>query len=147
MIKKNSLFKSTSILWLMVVLPSHSYACRCLDLASTASAYQQADVVLLGRVSDVNGDINKDGGVIAKINVLKSWKQSVKMQVDISTKTTCAYDFKIGEEYLLFLRKNKQTNDLTTERCKGNLSNTKAKHALEWLEHHTKTIDNPQLKN
>jgi hypothetical protein len=140
----NRLVKSASILCLMVGIPSYGYACRCIEPASTALAYQQADIVLLGKVLTINGDINKDGGAIAKIDVLKSWKQTIETQVDVVTKTTCAYNFKIGEEYLLFLRKNKQTNELTTERCKGNLPVTEAKHALEWLEQHTKIIDNPQ---
>ena len=141
MVKKYSLLKSVCFLLLLWVLPSYGYACRCAGFISPAVAYQRADVVLWGKVLAVKGDINTEQGAIAKISVLKLWKKSVGKEVEVLTRTTCAYDFKIGDEYLLFLNKTADIKFFTTGICSGNLQITNAEKAFNWLKLHAKLID------
>jgi hypothetical protein len=143
MIKKYNLSKSACLLLLLWLVPFYSHACRCGSI-SPSTAYHQADVVLWGKVLTVKGNINTEAGATARISVLKLWKRGVANanEVEVLTRTTCAYDFKIGEEYLLFLNKDSHTDQFTTGICNGNLPIANAKNALKWLNFHSKTINN-----
>lgn len=120
---------------LILGLPLDSFACRCVESMSPATAYQQAQVVISGRVLSVAGDINQDGAT-ARIQVLKSWKKSAPQAVAVSTRTTCAFDFHAGEEYLLYVQETAGAFSYTTKRCVGNLPLSQANKALEWLSKH-----------
>jgi len=132
MIKANFFIKLACVL-LLLALPSYALACRCPGQISPESAYQRADVVLCGKVLTVKGDIDKEGAT-ARIRVLKVWKKRVQSEVDVFTSTTCAFVFRTGEEYLLYLYETPEGKYYSTKKCIGNLPISKAKKALNWLE-------------
>lgn len=120
---------------LLLVLPASGLACRCLEDIAPASAYRQADVVVWGQARAVRGDINKEGAT-ASVRVFKAWKKPVRAEIDILTSTTCAFVFRTGEEYLLYLHVSPDGARYTTKRCLGNRTIAEAQKALDWLKRH-----------
>ncbi len=111
-------------------------ACRCVEPASTATAYRRADVVVRARVQSVEGEGEAPGGALAHLLVDQAWKTDVPAAVDVKTSTTCAFDFKPGQDYLLYLLRDRQAGQLTTRICMGNLPASQADSALQWMHKH-----------
>jgi hypothetical protein len=86
-----------------------------------------------GKVLAVNGDINKDGAM-ARVRVLRVWKKKVKGELEVWTRTTCAYEFHVGEEYLIYLQQTADGEHYSTRKCDGNLKFVEASNAIKWLE-------------
>ncbi len=108
-------------------------ACRCVEPTSTAKAYRSADIVVQATVQSVDGVGDAPGGARARLRVGQAWKADVAAEVDVQTSTTCAFDFKAGQEYLLYLRREHAAAPLTTRICMGNLPAAQADRALQWL--------------
>jgi len=126
---------------LLLTFPSNTLACRCITSVSPEIAYQQADAVIQGTVVSIGGDFYREGGATAKIQVLKAWKKDVHGLLDVSTATTCAYDFQVGDEILLYLKLSEDGKHYTTRKCVGNLPICKAKESLKWLEQNGALMD------
>jgi len=133
MLKKIFFIHVVCFILLPLGIPSQGFACRCAGSISPAAAYRQADIVVMGKVLAVTGDINKEGAT-ARISVSKAWKKPIPSEVVVSTTTTCAFDFQTGEEYLLYLREAADGNGYTSRKCVGNLPSCKAEKALDWLK-------------
>jgi len=118
------------ILWLC--LPRDAIACRCAGALSPRAAYQRAPVVVRAEVRSVTGDINK-AGVTATLRVSQAWKKRVSREVTVFTNTTCAFVFRPGTEYLLYLYET-PAEGYYTARCLGNLPITAANQSLAWLD-------------
>ena len=126
------------LIWVLVallVLPSLAHACRCAGPVSPATAYHNALAVVQGKILAVEGDINKEG-VTARVRVLKAWKKKIKSEIEVSTRTTCAYDFHVGEEYLIYLQQTADGGHYSTKKCAGNFKSAEAGNALKWLQRH-----------
>jgi hypothetical protein len=124
---------------LLLALPALSFACRCAGSLSPADAYHLADVVLLGKTTAVSGDINQEG-LTAIVRVVQVWKQPVSPEIVISTTTTCAFSFRVNQDYLLYLSKDPQNGRYTTKACVGNQPIEAAEKALQWLKTHGKLV-------
>ncbi len=125
----------------LLLQPSFAFACRCAGPATPQSAFGRADVIVQGKVMTVTGDINTEVGAIASVNVTKAWKGKTGIEIEILNRTTCAYDFKVGQAYLIFLNKNPDQDYYTTNICIGNLAILEAETALEWLDQYAVTMD------
>ena len=134
MVGHSFFYKQTCLIMLLLGLPAVSLACRCPDSISPTTAYQQADIVLLGKVMAVEGDINREGAT-ARISVSEVWKKKIQHEVSVSTATTCAFEFKLNEEYLLYLRESPDGKHYTTKKCVGNLPISEAGDVLNKLKH------------
>ena len=120
---------------LLLTLSMPSLACRCVEDVAPATAYRQASVVVQGQVQAVRGDITREGAT-AKIRVTKTWKKPVRAEIEISTSTTCAFEFRVDEEYLLYLQLSPDGARYVTKRCLGNQPIVEAQKALGWLQRH-----------
>ena len=134
MIERSFFYKWVCLGILLLGLPVVSFACRCPDSISPTTAYRQADIVLLGKVMAVEGDINREGAT-ARISVSEVWKKKIQHEINVSTATTCAFEFKLHEEYLLYLHVSPDGEHYTTKKCVGNLPISEAKDALDRLKH------------
>jgi len=126
----------------LLVAASHSVAlaCRCPPSISPAEAYRAAQVVVQGRIVSVARDSAGQLSV-ATVAVQRAWKGPVGVQIDVTTRTTCAYDFPEGQEVLLYLQHHVQHNRLETRMCAGNLKVTEAGKPLAWLQRHGKAVE------
>ncbi len=122
----------------LAVAAQQSLACRCLEPASTADAYGSATVVVRAKVLSVEGVGDSPGGARAQLRVEEAWKSAVPGEVVVSTSTTCAFDFRAGNEYLLYLYPGPAAGELSTRICVGNCLAADAKEALRWLRAHGK---------
>ena len=127
--------KAVCALFLLFALPAAGIACRCAGPISPSTAYQRAQAVVVGKVLDLKGDRDKEGAT-ARIAVSRAWKQRVDAEVEVFTSTTCAFDFQVGEEYLLYLYESPKTKGYTTKKCLGNQTVVQAGKSLAWLERH-----------
>lgn len=126
------------LIWVLVALlglPSLAFACRCAGPVPPATAYRNAQVVVQGKILAVKGDINKEGAT-ARVEVSKAWKKKIKSELEVSTRTTCAYEFHVGEEYLIYLQQTADGGHYSTKKCVGNVKSAEAGNALTWLERH-----------
>jgi hypothetical protein len=112
---------------------TEAHACRCAGPHTPQSAYRAADVVVLAEVLDVEGNFEAQGGAVATLNAAKAWKARVPAALRVETRTTCAFDFRKGETYLVYLTRSGGRAPYATTICRGNLPARDAGAALEWL--------------
>jgi len=132
MIIKIRLIKAAFFIF-FISYSAQSYACRCAGDLTPKEAYDNVDIVLLGTTATISGDPFKKGGAEINIDVAKVWKCSVPKVIKIFSSTSCAFDFKIDEQYLLYLKKVKGKDYYVTDICQGNVSASKAGEKLNWL--------------
>lgn len=124
-----------AVLFIFVIAyATQSYACRCAGDLTPNEAFENVDVVLLGTATTVSGSPFQKGGAEIKIDVAKVWKCSIPKEIKIFSSTSCAFNFKIGEQYLLYLNKDKSADYYVTSSCYGNVSISEAGEKLNWLK-------------
>ena len=120
----------------LLAASAQAVACRCVEPASTSRAYRTAPSVVLASVQSVEGVGDAPGGARATLRISEAWKTAMPPTVDVRTSTTCAFDFRPGTEYLLYLRRGEQAGEWTTRICLGNRPSADAGEALDWLRRH-----------
>ena len=126
---------ATAALALALLLHSApGFACRCAGPLSPETAYGQADLVVLGETLSVDGDPYGKGGAEVCVAVDRAWKQATPTKVRIRTSTSCAFDFKAGEAYLLYLRRAEDGDHYVARACQGNEIAAEASVKLQWLD-------------
>lgn len=106
----------------LLFMPAKSMACRCVEQSYTDN-YQAADMVFHANVTEFMPDLTGEGG-LAFLKVKLWWKVKnpiMKKNKDliVGTRTNCAFDFKMGETYLVFIKED-QNGLYYTNRCMGN---------------------------
>lgn len=127
--------------FLLSAFASQAFACRCLEPASTAIAYQNATAVVRAWVDSVEGLGDSPEGAVAHVSVKEAWKAEVSEDIQVSTQTTCAFDFQPSTEYLLFLYPGTKTGQWSTRICVGNQPIEQAAPALDWLRRNANKLD------
>lgn len=123
-----------------VLLPGIAAACRCpATPPAPSAAYRRADFVVVARVADVKQDADHNGYTVS-LNVSLGWKKKVPREISVSTRTTCAFPFTAGEEYLLYLF-SKPGGGYSTSKCVGDQPSAGAGKALDWLKAHAAAAD------
>ena len=117
----------------VLLAATQAQACRCAGPHTPQSAYRMADVVVLAEVLAVEGNFEAQGGAIATLNASRAWKAGVPATLRVETRTTCAFDFRQGETYLVYLTRSDGRTSYATTICRGNLRSGEAGAALEWL--------------
>ncbi|MCL2713106.1 MAG: hypothetical protein FWD68_00520 [Alphaproteobacteria bacterium] len=102
---------------------------------SAAAAYRNADIVVRASVLSVEGEPYRSGGARAKLRVDTAWKADIAGDITVNTSTTCAVDFQVGKDYLIFLHR-KPTGELTTTIDMGDRILGESDAALNWLRRH-----------
>ena len=86
------------------VLIGFAYPCSCLEPPPPEEAYEEADVVLSGKV--LNMDLDESGYYFeVSIQTIDVWKGDVLDEIIILTETSsdaCGYEFQINNEYLIY---------------------------------------------
>jgi len=86
------------------VLIGFAYPCSCLEPPPPEEAYEEADVVLSGKV--LNMDLDESGYYFeVSIQTIDVWKGDVLDEIIILTETSsdaCGYNFQINDEYLIY---------------------------------------------
>lgn len=126
---------SAALTVLFAVTSTVAVACRCAGL-TTSAAYQQADLVVLGAATQVDGDPFGRGGASVRFEVDQAWKHSATSTIKIVTATSCAIDFKAGEQFLLFLRYDTGNSHYVARACQGSELAANSAHQQEWLNVH-----------
>lgn len=121
---------------LIFLFATNVWACRCVNQIPISTFYAEADLVVLGKVVEIEGDFYGPSGGTAAIQVFGAWKMSVDRQpLLVHTDTSCAFHFEIEEEYLLFLHHDHTgIGKFETHMCLGNLRVIEAEKQLEWLK-------------
>ena len=86
------------------LLVGFAYPCSCMEPPPPEEAYEEADVVLLGKVINIDLD---DSGYYFEVSIqtIDVWKGDVLDEVIILTETSsdaCGYNFQINNEYLIY---------------------------------------------
>lgn len=110
-----------------------AFACRCVTPKTPEQAFVKADAVVLAEVARVDGNFEAEGGATATLKVSKAWKVDMPATLRVETRTTCAFDFRSGETYLVYLSRSGGRTKYTTTICDGNMPAGRAGSALEWL--------------
>ena len=135
MLTRIKIFQIKAALFIFfIIYTTQSYACRCVGDLTPKEAYEKVDVILLGTAVTISGDPFQKGGAEINIDVAKVWKCSVPEEIKIFSSTSCAFDFKIGEQYLLYLTKVKGADYYVTNACQGNVLVSEADDKLNWLK-------------
>jgi hypothetical protein len=122
-----------------IVYSSQSYACRCAGDLTPKQAYEKADIVLIGTATTISGDPFKKGGSSINIDVARAWKCHSPRVIKIFSSTSCAFNFSVGEQYLLYLNKVKGEDYYATDVCRGNVPVSEADDKLHWLKNNAES--------
>jgi hypothetical protein len=126
---------------LLLATAEPALACRCAGPATPQKSYAHADAVVLGEVVSVAGDIDAEGGAIATLQTEKAWKTKVPANLKVETRSTCAFDFKTGQRYLVYLSRTGARAAYSTTICAGNLPYSQSRPSIEWLKAHGDSIN------
>ena len=114
-----------------LLMPTEAHACRCPTSVSLAAHYQRAAAVVVGTVEGIRS-AGRVGATVATVSVSDGWKKSVYAQVTVATESTCAFDFKTGATYVLYLV-DAPDGGYFTSQCLGNQPLQAASRAVAWL--------------
>jgi hypothetical protein len=117
-----------------LAMADQAFACRCAGPFTPQESYEHADAIVLAEVTAVSGDIDAEGGAIVTLQAERSWKHKVPAMLKVETRSTCAYDFKTGERYLVYLSRSGARVDYSTTMCAGNLPYSQSASSIRWLQ-------------
>jgi hypothetical protein len=125
----------TAAVSVLIGFPFAAMACRCANgTPDPAHAYQRAHVVVLGTALELSQDAATQT-TEARIAVNQAWKKDTDREIKVTTRTTCAYPFQTGQDYVLFLYRA-DSSSYFTAKCVGNRTLKQADQALMWLRRH-----------
>ena len=107
-------------------------ACRCAADLSPTAAYQRAEAVVIGEVSAVKAD-SEPGSSTATITISHAWKKAVSREIRVHTSTTCAYAFREGQQFVLYLYPSRSAGYYTSH-CVGNATLAEGGKKIAWLK-------------
>ena len=114
---------------LLVLCSRDAGGCDCL-IPDPSSARQLAEVVFTGKVVEINEDTG-----IAVLEVYSAWKgiSFWRNRIEVGMVfSTCIYELKLGQEYLLYAGKGERQR-LVTHMCYPNTSLAKAGEDINQL--------------
>ena len=143
------------IFWLSAVTVS---ACSC-GAVKPCEAYAQADAVFTGVVTKTRIDTAPrqfpdtaisttptTGGRVAHLNIERAFLGIEGKEVEIfGTATTCDYDFKEGEHYLVYAYRMPDGKNFYTNLCSGTSPVSQATEAIAYVSHPNRTNEGGQL--
>lgn len=124
-------FAPLAVSAVMLSMATEAFACRC-KTPDLAAAYADAELVILGTVSDYIPAPEGMGGT-AVVSLRGEWKQSAPSELVVNSVTSCYFDFVQGTEYLLFLKQDSNGLYYTTA-CQGNLNAENDSALVERIE-------------
>lgn len=112
-------------------------ACRCIE-PGPAESYGRAAAVVRANVIKVVAAPEGPGST-AILKVSQAWKSEVPEELAVTTVTTCAFDWRQGKGYFLFLVRD-GTGFFSTGRCLGNQPVDSAAELVKWLGEHGASV-------
>jgi hypothetical protein len=129
-----SIFKGALLATATVIAATGAaQACRCNLPQTPAAAAERADLAVRAIVRGVAGRFDAEGGAKVTLEVKEAWKANAAAKIVVGTRSTCAYDFRTGQEYLVFLRRSARGAGYETSICDANLGGADAAAWLDWL--------------
>lgn len=89
----------------ITINPSISFACKCVGPSSVKEEFERTNAVFSGKVNEIKEKKHSNGYAVKSIlfEVKNTWKGVSESQVIIVTdQSDCGYEFKKGEEYLVY---------------------------------------------
>ncbi len=124
-----------SIVFLFVLLLfgfSRAEACKCRSSNSPCAVYQSADAVFLATAEEITKSENSYGSKI-KLKVDEAFKGISSAQETVLGAGVCDFHFTIGKKYLVYARRDKETNLLRVGLCSRTTSLENAAQDLEFV--------------
>jgi hypothetical protein len=129
-------------LFFCVLLPHGASACDCGDPGPPCKAFANTPVVFAGRVVKIatisvkapSGDFYEDRLVFLEVE--RSYRGSVGKTAEVVTGSVsmeCAYDFRMGEHYLVYAYPHPQSGKLYTGICQRTRVISEAGDDLDYL--------------
>jgi len=120
-----------------LTLPGTAFACRCAT-DTIATGYERAFAVVVGSVESVRPiePVGVGSGSMATVNVSTAWKHAMPASLQVSSQTTCAYEWEAGRSYVLAIFQD--AGRWSTSMCLGNHA-LPADAAVGWLRRHGHT--------
>ncbi len=123
---------------MLFLLMNRALACHCVTPLGTKTAYQQADLVVLGQLTEMEIIEASSQTSANTFQISAGWKTPATPILVVITGETCAENFARGKTYLLYLKNLNDGRDstprYTTSRCSGNRERGAANPALTWLK-------------
>ena len=90
---------------LLLISAANVYSCSCEEYTQR-KAFREASAVFIGQAVEYldNPEVEKDGRLIVKLKVEKSWKGAKTQEVIISSTfgSACGFTFEKGKRYLVY---------------------------------------------
>lgn len=150
------------IIWaILFLLPLNGHSSYCPYVVINRQ-FEIADIVFVGEVESVTYDsidiktvdslgtilsIDKHPIELAKIKVQLVYKGKIYGQVTFTGTYFNEYPFRVGEKYLIFGRKYKETGTFVTNWCNGTNKLINSKQNIEWLEYRQSLAANKKYIN
>ncbi len=98
---------------------SQTNQCNCDSTRSWESAFEKANIILMGTCMDITPNTIK-GGLNVVFQVDSSWKRATERVTTVHTNSPnqCGYPFKRNERYIVFANKRHQT--VESSECEPN---------------------------
>lgn len=113
----NRIMMAGAICVVLLLCSHNAEACGCI-VPGPRQALEVAEVVFTGKVVDIN---EVDGSALLEVYAtwkgLSPWTKKTKISMVFST---CYYELRLGEEYLLYARKEGRHKNLLTDMCYPN---------------------------
>ena len=118
----------------LATMPGSALACRCVG-GDIATGYSRAFAVVIGAVESVRAvePTFVGSGSTATVKISRSWKHDMPASIEVTTQTTCAFEWVAGHTYVLALFRD-AGGWFSTAQCLGNAEVPAA--ALAWLTRH-----------
>jgi hypothetical protein len=130
---KYGILTSAAGLMALFITTGQAQACRCKQPENAMTAFSEADLVVLGKVESITGDLATNQGQTVQFGAEITWKHAPEKNLQINNRSTCAVDLEVGQNYLLFLRKRPGRTGFRANKCFGNLAGEAAVEAAKQL--------------
>ncbi len=107
-------------------------ACTCRASNSPCAVYQSADAVFSATVEEITKSENSFGSKI-KLKVDEAFKGVSSIQVTVLGEGVCDFHFTVGKNYLVYAKRDKETNFLRVGLCSRTTSLENAAQDLEFI--------------
>lgn len=88
------------------LVPKPASACSCVSGVPLQTQFDEADAVLAGRVTAIDGQPYNGSHFSIRVAATRVWKGPAQSDVTVATADSggaaCAYDFVLGNEYVIF---------------------------------------------
>lgn len=140
----------TLVILLLPYVATNVYACQCRERQPPCAQYWEADAVFIGSVTEITPELVPyfDDRFLeyemVKFDVERSFRGVDGGKAELAVwRSSCAYSFEAGKQYLVYAYRNSKTNTLDTSYCSRTRELSDAVEDLRYINGlNTKPPDN-----